>query len=397
MPRLISDLLLVTALTGTAWACSPEAAEEGAVDGAAVLGGTFATLEREAAFPEAFSYLTGVREMPDGTLLAADAMARVFLRLDLDAGTADTLGGQGEGPQEYAQPDHVFPLPGDFSLLVDLGNGRLTLVDPLGTFVEWISMSRQGPDGRVNSLHPAFVDGGGFLYELGSRGRAGAPPDSAPVVRFDRATEAEHRLAWVWRDAGRRDRNAPQPAMIAVDDWAVGADGRIAVVRANGVSVDWYLPGGGVIRGPAYELEPFPVGPAEKEAELETMQSSAVFVISQVGGEGTETRQMGRGLPPGTQVRVEDFAWPETLPPFRMGWTLVSPSGDAWVQRMMPTDRPPRVEVFDGRGNHLGRVELPQGCRVIGFASRREGAEAVYLVRTDAVGLKWLERHRILR
>ena len=91
--------------------------------------GRLATLELDATFPEAFSYLSGVRKLSDGRILAADPIGQVLLRLDLDAGTADTLGRQGPGPQEYDGPDQVFPLPGDSTLLIDLSNGRLTVID----------------------------------------------------------------------------------------------------------------------------------------------------------------------------------------------------------------------------------------------------------------------------
>jgi hypothetical protein len=84
-----------------------------------------ATLQLDATYPEPFSYLSRVRELSDGTILAADPISQVLLRIDLDAGTADTLGRKGPGPQEYDGPDEVFPLPADSTLLVDLGNGRM--------------------------------------------------------------------------------------------------------------------------------------------------------------------------------------------------------------------------------------------------------------------------------
>ena len=83
-----------------------------------------ATLELDATAPVSFSYLSGVRELSDGSLLAADPTSQVLLRVNLEAGTVDTIGRQGAGPQEYEGPDGVFPLPGDSTLLVDLGNAN---------------------------------------------------------------------------------------------------------------------------------------------------------------------------------------------------------------------------------------------------------------------------------
>lgn len=80
----------------------------------------------EAAYAESFAALQTVRELEDGRVLVADPLGQVVVRVDLDAGTADTIGSVGEGPEEYIQPDAVWPLPGGRTLLVDLGNGRLT-------------------------------------------------------------------------------------------------------------------------------------------------------------------------------------------------------------------------------------------------------------------------------
>ena len=41
-----------------------------------------------------------------------------------------------------------------------------------------------------------------------------------------------------------------RPRMVPNDDWAVGGDGRMAVVRANGYYVEWLMPDGTVVTGP---------------------------------------------------------------------------------------------------------------------------------------------------
>jgi hypothetical protein len=76
----------------------------------------FAILELESTFPEAFSYLSHIRELSDGRILAADPTSQVLLRLDFESGVADTIGRHGAGPQEYEGPDMVLPLPGDSTL-----------------------------------------------------------------------------------------------------------------------------------------------------------------------------------------------------------------------------------------------------------------------------------------
>lgn len=358
----------------------------------------FATLELDASFPVPFAYLSGVRELSDGRLLAADPLSQVLLRVDLEAGAADTLGRQGEGPQEYQGPDHVLPLPGDSTLLVDLGNARLVVVAPEGEFVEWIPMVRPQEGGNLRTLFVRFADRAGGLYLQAAYGLEGAPPDSTGISRIDPRAETETVVAWAWRpeppDFGP---GAKRPILLPMDDWAAGPDGSIALVRANGFSVDWVRPDGELIRGPVYPVETFPIGEEDKAAELEEMGRAAVFTAIMVGDGGEQSRQMGRGFPPGGGPGMDEFEWPETLPVFRPYGTWVSPRGEAWVQRIMPSGLAPRYEVFDSTGLRLGFVELPAGGKVVGFGIRPGTEGMVYLARVDEVGLVWLERHRLLR
>jgi hypothetical protein len=366
--------------------------------------GVFATLEREATYPEPFSFLNSVREMPDGTLLAADPLSQVLLRLDLQAGTADTLGQVGGGPEEYEQPDQVFPLPGDSTLLVDLGKAMLTVVGPDGALLDGQSMARQADGGRLTVIMPRFVDAEGGIYFTGSRGMGEGPPDSTTVLRFDRALDQFDTLATLWVPELRMSRSggnvrAVNRMMEPRDDWAVGRDGTIAVVRAHGYSVDWYAPDGTVTVGAPNTFESIPVGEADKEALLDELASSGVSMMMTAGGSGATSFQMSRGSPAGfgDGPGVSDFEWAETFPPFRPDRTLVSPDHHAWVQSWLPADEQPRTEVFDSQGNRVGYVEMPFSSRLIGFGATQDGDAALYVVRTDDVDLKWLERYRIVR
>ena len=101
----------------------------------------------DARFPEAFSSLTGLRELPDGRVMVADPLGQALSVVDLDAGTADTLGRVGGGPEEYKQPDALFGLPGDSTLMLDLGNARLTAIGPSGGFGGTMPVTHGQPGG----------------------------------------------------------------------------------------------------------------------------------------------------------------------------------------------------------------------------------------------------------
>lgn len=354
--------------------------------------GPVATLEMEARFPDAFSYLGSAPELSSGEVLVADPGSQVVVRADLRQGKADTLGGVGSGPQEYRGPDKVFALPGDSALLVDLGNGRLTVIAPSGTFVGQVPMAQRTPEGRVDILTPDFVDQAGKLYAPSMIRSADAPSDSTPIARYSRTGSEEAVVAWAWHpDHASLRSGKGQPILTRTDVWAVAGDGRVAVVRANGFSVDWYEPDGTVIRGPSHEVETFPVGASERDAEIAFMMEEAI--VTEAEGESGEVQRFRRGLPSSMASRIQ-FAWPDHLPVFRSA--RVSPEGNLWVERIMPRSRPPRYDVFDSSGRRLGHVEFPANSRLLGFGRAERGNPVAYVARTDEVGLKWLERYRVV-
>jgi hypothetical protein len=107
---------------------------------------------------------------------------------------------------------------------------------------------------------------------------------------------------------------------------------------------------------------------------------------------------MSRGIPEtGDSPGIDEFEWAETFPPFRTDRTVISPEGEAWVQRYLPTAEGTRWEVVDGEARWVGYVALPGQYRLLGFGQGVDGREVAYLTRTDDYGLKWLERHRVLR
>jgi hypothetical protein len=351
----------------------------------------FAELQLENTLPTSFGYLSGARELADGTVLVADPLAPALLRLHPESGVVDTLGRIGGGPGEYRQPDHVFALPGDSTLMVDLGRLRLVAVSPDGLFGSGHPMSFSTRDGDLHTFIPRFIDARGRLYAEAPRNPEG-PPDSIAVVRYGRNPAALDTVAFLWLPEYRR---GGWLMLAGRGDWAVGPDGSVAVIRAHGYAIDWYRPTGEFVAGSPNEFDSHAIGSVDKEVFMEEMASGALSVTSLVSESGTESRSYSRGVSDATgRPSADDFQWAEKFPPFKNGGSLVSPDGNLWVERMLPHDLPPRMEVFNRAGERLGYVPLPVGRRMVAF-SGVAGSLAVYLVRTDEVGLKWLERYRI--
>ena len=380
---------------------------DGGGGGGTAESGIAATLELDAAYPEPFSFLSGVRELPDGKLLAADPLSQVLLRVDMDAGTADTLGGVGGGPEEYRQPDQVFPLPGDSTLLVDLGKTYLTVIGPDGTFHDGLSMALPTEDGSPSIILPRAVDNAGRIYFEGmGGGLAQGSADSANVSRYDRSTNTTTVVAKTWRTPSIVTRSGnsvrmSRPRMVPDDDWAVGPDGRVAVIHGDGYSVEWVMTDGSVVSGPETPFEALPISYADKEADLERSSGGdGLSVAIMRDNSGATNMQMSRGgfRGGGDPPSVEDQEWGETFPPFQTRRSLVSPSNDVWVLRWLPGDRPQMMDVFGSDGVLKGSVVIPERSQLIGFGKGPGGGgEVAYFARTDDVDLKWLERYRVVR
>lgn len=356
-------------------------------------------LEHAGTFPESFGLLQAVRPLPDGRVLIADPLGGVLAALDLRAGTMEPVGREGGGPGEWRQPDAVYPLPGGATLLVDLGNARLTVLDTAGRAIETHPMalaSGAGPVG-LEIVRPRGVDAEGRVYfearpRPGDR-RPGA--DSAQVKRWVPGTEATEPVVGLRPPAvrmttagGADDRQVtvrPIPLSPA-DDWAVAPDGRVGVVRAEPYRVEWIEPDGGVIQGPALEYDPVAVGSAERERWLDEAAASGLSV-NVTDENGVRNVQFSRGGRRSASAR--DYEWPESLPAFVPGGARVDPAGRLWVQRYGPVGSPARYDVFDRAGRRVEQVRLPAGQRVIGF-----GEDLVFAVRVDDLGLNWLELYR---
>ncbi len=358
--------------------------------------------EPDASFPEAFGLVGGVRELPDGRVLVADPLGQALVALNLDASLADTLGRVGQGPQEYRQPDGLFPLPGDSTLLVDLGNGRLTVLGPDGSFgaTAPIASGRPGPGEMMMIRLPQAVDGEGRVYfrSLGGLGQRGQLPTHAPVLRWDRTTGAVDTVGIVkLQDMTRSTSGGMGDQRVSIqqvpfspsDGWAVSADGRVVFVRADSYRLEWVSSGGTVRQGPAVSYDPVSIGRAEKEEWFERSRQRgggiAVGVTVENGVMSTSFRRGGASDEPD----LDAYEWPGFKPPFEPSSVRATPEGEVWVQRETRAGEAPLFDIFSSNGQLTAQVTAPPGRRLVGF-----GKGVVYLVRTDEFDLQYLERYR---
>lgn len=395
----------VRSLSSIALACSsilasPLPAQPGQRGAASVP--THALSRADARHAEPFTTVAGVRELADGRLIVVDRGEKSIQLLDLAAGSATGVGHEGGGPNEYRQPTSAFALPGDSTLVFDIGNMRYMVVAPGGTVAR--TFSTVDPEsGGMRLLLARGTDGAGNLYFL-DRGLGvgpGAVPaarDSGAVLRYDPRTKSVAAVAAVALpdtkinasgSAGQRQVMVRATPFAAQDDWTPGLDGRIAIVRHDPYRVEWIAPSGQRVTGPAVAYEPLPVTGRDREAWREQSRSPAGGVRIVIGGAPAGG---AAPAPMATSARMaEPDRWPERKPPFLANAATVATDGRLWVRRTTPAgDDVPRYDIFDSFGRLVARATLPSASRLVGF-----GRTSVYVVRKDENDLEYLERYRL--
>lgn len=343
----------------------------------------------DAAIVEAFSSVRGVRELGSGRVLVADWIEERVVLVDVDAGTVTDMMRRGGGPEEVRLPSALVPMPGDSTMVVDLGNNRLTILAPGGRVARSVRVDRPGMGG-VRGVDAR----GGLWYAVPAWAEQGAalPDDSVRVVRL--APDGTQRTVAVIQgsrmrsDAGSpsREPRIPIVGYAAQDGWTLLADGSLALVRGADYRVEVIAPDGGRVVGTPVAGRPRPVSEADKRRFIVDFSAS-----SPSSGRG-EGGGMGHTPAPDAAeiarlLRSTQFA--EFHPHFT-GAPISAPGGRFWVRRAGDASEPTRYDVFDLQGRRVLAVELPAGRRVLAVGAR--GAYAVY---TGELGLETLERYRL--
>lgn len=360
-----------------------------------------------AVASEPFSLVNTVRELSDGRVMVADPLAGTLVRLDPTLQRQERIGREGSGPAEYRQPDSVWPLPGDSTLVVDLGNARLMVVGADGGFgrTRPIALGEPGPGGPPLVVLPRGVDAGGRLYFDGPRvSIGGPPPDSVQVIRAAPVGNASEELVRVklpsvqtqtsgsGGNVGMRMTSVP---LSPVDGWGVAPSGAVAVARSEPYRLEWILTDGRRVQGPAVQWTPVRIREAEQEEwELERSRSGGGLAMSVTVQNGQTSMTFARGGAPGAPrpggQDVAALPWPQAKPPFVGNGVWVDGTGRAWVRRSVPAGEAALYDVFDGQGRPEAQVRFPPDRRLVGF-----GDGTLYAVHVDDMDLQTLERYRL--
>ncbi len=351
----------------------------------------------DAEFKTAFTRIAAVRELKDGRVLVIDARERNVQVIDFKSATATRVGRVGTGPGEYTLPQRIVALPGDTSAIYDPANLRYLLIGPDGKVGPTFSLEEtlSGGRGRPGGTAPRGSDARGrFFFEglpFATTADGGiVPADSAPIMRYDRATKKLDTVAYVQLAKGNAQVSGRQGMVQMVvgrkpfpmrDDWAAMPDGGVAVVRVNDYHVDWYPAVGKPTSGTSLRIPRVPVTEADKvnwRAERQAVAASGL--------------QEGRGGAPPTGRPMSTLPEPEFpafKPPFAVGDVSSGPNGGLWVQRSRKaTDNEAVYDVFHPT-RMTAQVVFPPRTQLVGF-----GNNVVYVMRIDNDDLQYLQRYR---
>lgn len=348
-------------------------------------------------FPEGYAGLNGLRELPDGRILTIEVCEQVVKLLDLTTGVQAQVGRSGAGPGEYRTPARLFSLPGDSSLIDDIGNRRFLVIGPdgkPGRFFDPLPVTRPASGSAVVALatRPAQTDARGRFYaretSLREVGANLVRVDSSPLERWDHRGGKRDTLGFI-KTANRTGTVVPGQQEVPFTtgtQWAVAPDGRVALVHPGDYRVELIGPAGLRTAGKPIPFERVRVTEGHKQQWREEQKPPCG------NRPGSLTGPDGRTIAFVRRPTPEPAEWPELLPPFLANSAIFAPDGMLWVRRTAAADAPTAYDLIDGKGGVVHRIVLPRRTRLLGF-----GRGSVYLVRMDDDDLQYLQRYPIPR
>lgn len=220
-------------------------------------------------------------------------------------------------------------------------------------------------------------------------------PDSVPILRanfdtrkvdtvtFMRVTNPKFEMKTT--EDGGTQVNVKMNPLPQNDDWALMADGTVAVVRVLDYRIDWFKADGTLERTAPLPFDWKRITDDEKTKMVDSLKLAAKIATEQA------QQMMGgpRGFRPGFEPVAAELL-PDYYPPIRAGTTLADHDGNLWLlpatsslvaqmTAMVPPQARGRMgmpvansvglayDVVNRKGEIVERVQLPAGRTIAGF------------------------------
>jgi hypothetical protein len=416
-----------------------------------------------ASSTEPFSAVSQVRALPGGRVIMHDLTGRRVVLMDSTFKSvtviADTTSATGNA--YGSRLGGLIAYRGDSTLFVDPQSISMLVIDPNGKIVR--TMAAPLPN-EVNALiggqngTPGYDPQGRLVYRSQIRPNmnfskltAGLPqmpqlPESSIVVRVDLKsrkvdTAATFRIPKLTFNMTRDDNTGRVMITTTVnpmpwtDDWALLADGSVAIIRGQDYRVDLIAADGKLTQGSKMAFDWQRMTDDDKRALIDStrdamekqrnaqMAAQALasgvdakandasattngrqraqadgapgemrFVLAPSGspdGGGRGGAPVGFTLPPLNFVEPSDM--PDYRPAFKQGASRGDAEGNLWIRTSKMVNGGAVYDVVNNKGELKDRVAVPVGRTIAGFGP----GGVVYMGVVDVTGTTHLERARV--
>lgn len=388
-----------------------------------------------------------VRALPGSRVLVHDPGARKLVLLDstlakptivadTTTATASAYSGRIAGLIAYRGDSSLFVDPQSMSMMVIDGNGKIArvmsvpraedaaaFVGPLGGAAAFDAKGRlvyRAPF-RFRMAGPPPANGG--LPSIPS------PPDTTAILRVDLATRQVDTVGFMkvpkvnmqvtQDDKGNVRMTSEVNPLPVVDDFAVLADGSVAILRGRDYHVDFVNADDTKTSAPKVPFDWQRLTDEDKVAFIDSVKAARTKLLAsspasaappagapagaaagdggrrmvvQFGPGGDGPGPGARGGPQQELAFVAPSELPDYKPPFFAGAARADAEGNLWV-RTIPTRQIPGGPVYDvinRRGELADRVQIPVNTTILGFGPDGD----VYLLARDGQ-MQTLERARV--
>ena len=352
---------------------------------------------------EPLASVSQARALPDGRVIVNDNTGRRVVMFDslLKVVTiiADSTGASGNA--YGSRLGGVMAYRGDSTLFVDPASLSMLVIDPEGRVRRTMAVPR--PNEAQNLIGgpfgtPGFDAAGRLVFRSANssalrQSRDGPEmlqqlPDSAVIVRYDYTSRTPDTVAKiriprvgmmiVKDEKGRGVITSIVNPMPVPDDWALLADGSIAIVRGREYRVDFIGADGKAWSAPKLGFEWQRLSDEDKIAMIDSMKTVMI------------ERTRGEGSSPGTMPAGMQFVSPNELsdyrPAFRLGAARGDADGNLWIRTTKIVNGGSVYDVVNRVGELVDRVLVPPGRVIAGFG--RDGVVYMGVVDGDIARLE---------
>lgn len=401
-----------------------------------------------------FANIFQVRQIANDEVLVNDGLRRQLILLDRGlAFSRVVLDSVSSGERYGIAASPIIAALGDSTLFVDREARALLLIGPTGNVVRATAAPTQPRDFTFLPMSRSGIDRDGNLVfrvplppttpkRIGDTTskivvQEMRPPAMAPVLRASFDTRKTDTVIMVKQVSGVRSVITRDPAtrpsqadikaylnpLETLDEWALLADGTIAVVRGADYHIDFVRPDGSTDKSAKLPFDWKPLTEENKQRIIDSTRSAMAAIVEAVrvrdgnsAANMTIARTLEDMLMNPTSISFDKLSpmperkyteaertqpmlnyeigpiseMPDYYPPIRQGAAMGDADGALWILPATSSQSRAGELVYDvvsGRGELTHRVRLPLGRSVAGFG--RGGV--VYLVSKEKDGWR-LER-----